>query len=604
MRDTAVVELSIQLFGPPCVALDGEDRGRPRGTKTWALLALLARSEAPVPRSRLAELLFSDAADPLGALRWTASELRRLLGSSDIVGGDPMALDLPAGSEVDVDVVLRGDWADALDLAGVGRPFLQDVQPDAGAAFELWLAGERRRMEAATEAVLHEATSALLARGETARAVEVAERLVALNPYEENFQVSLIRCLVAAGDVTGAQARVDLCTKLLREELGVEPTAALTHAARVPERAVQASPASLRAQLEAGQAAIDAGVVDAGLETLRGVASGALSSGADDLAARAGLALGIALVHSARGTDEEAVSILHRTLDLAEAAGNDPVAAAGRRELGYVEFLRGRYDRADAILTEARPFAEGDDVELAWIDLFAGSCWSDQGKYAQGEEALRSSMARAGRSGEERATIFAATHLGRLLLLRGDTAEAHRLLTDASERARSDGWTAFLPYPEIYLAEVLLAEDRVDEAADLLEHAYALGCQIGDVCWQTLSLRGLGRVSDRRGDDELALEQLTDAPTHCRRMPDAYIWAEVYALEALVAVAARRRHPSAATWVDQLDQMATRHNLRELAVRAQLHRATLGDIDALDVAQLLAAEVDNPLLATALTADA
>ena len=40
------------------------------------------------------------------------------------------------------------------------------------------------------------------------------------------------------------------------------PTIALTSAVQVPERAVQASPASLRAQLEAGQAAIDAGVID------------------------------------------------------------------------------------------------------------------------------------------------------------------------------------------------------------------------------------------------------------------------------------------------------------------------------------------------------
>jgi len=596
------VTLSIQLFGPPTVVLDGEVRGRPRGTKTWALLALLARSEVPMARSRLAELLFSDAADPLGALRWTASELRRLLGASDVVGGDPMSLALPAGSEVDVDVVLRGDWLDALAQPGVGRPFLEDVQPDAGAPFELWLAGERRRMAAATEAVLHEATAALLARGETDRSVQVAERLVELNAYEENFHVLLVRCLVAAGDLAAAQAQVEAGTTLLRDELGVEPTIALTSAVQVPERAVQASPASLRAQLEAGQAAIDAGVIDAGLETLRGVAAGSLASEDDELAAQAGLSLGVGLVHAARGTDEEAIAILHRTLDLAEVAGNDTVGAAGRRELGYVEFLRGRYDRADTFLAEARDYASGDDAQLSWIELFVGSCLSDQGRYTRGEAALRSSLERAGRAGDRRGVIFANTHLGRLLLLRGEIDEAEDLLADAVTGARGDGWTSFISYPETYAAEVLLSQDRVDEADELLEHAYALGCQIGDVCWQTLALRGLGLVADRRGEAELALERLADAPTHCRRLPDAYIWAEAYALEALAGVAVARHDERAATWVAQLDNLATRHNLRDLAVRAQLHRAALGDDGALDVAQLMAAEVDSPVLLDAIAA--
>ena len=196
---------------------------------------------------------------------------------------------------------------------------------------------------------------------------------------------------------------------------------------------MEASPASLRAQLEAGQAAINAGVLDADLETLRGVAAGALSAGDDQLAAEASLALGVALVHAASGNDEEAVSILHRTLDLADTIGNNSVAAAGRRELGYVEFLRGRYERAEASL------AEGDDAaELAWIDLFAGSCWSDQGKYARGEAALRSSLQRAERAGDPRAAIFASTHLGLLLLLRGETAEADELLREAIEAARAE----------------------------------------------------------------------------------------------------------------------------------------------------------------------
>ena len=49
----------------------------PRGRKAWALLGYLLLAERPPSRRHLAELLFADADDPLGALRWTLAELRR-----------------------------------------------------------------------------------------------------------------------------------------------------------------------------------------------------------------------------------------------------------------------------------------------------------------------------------------------------------------------------------------------------------------------------------------------------------------------------------------------------------------------------------------------
>ena len=52
----------------------------PRGHKAWGLLAYLLRSRVPPSRERLATLLFPEADDPLGALRWTLSEVRRRLG--------------------------------------------------------------------------------------------------------------------------------------------------------------------------------------------------------------------------------------------------------------------------------------------------------------------------------------------------------------------------------------------------------------------------------------------------------------------------------------------------------------------------------------------
>ena len=50
--------------------------------------------------------------------------------------------------------------------------------------------------------------------------------------------------------------------------------------------------------------------------------------------------------------------------------------------------------------------------------------------------------------------------------------------------------------------------------------------------------------------------------------------------------------------VDALASLAARTDMRELVVRAQLHRGRLGDPSALATARLLATGIDNPALAS------
>ena len=72
--------LAIRLLGLPEIERDGVVVTPPRGHKSWAVLAYLVLAEQPVARMRLASLIFGDAADPLGALRWSLTQLRRALG--------------------------------------------------------------------------------------------------------------------------------------------------------------------------------------------------------------------------------------------------------------------------------------------------------------------------------------------------------------------------------------------------------------------------------------------------------------------------------------------------------------------------------------------
>lgn len=584
------MSLIIQLLGRPEILRDGSPVARPRGHKTWAVLAYLVRAGARPTREAVAGMLFPEADDPLGALRWTLSEIRRTLGSPDSARGDPIDLALPTGTTVDVDVLIHGNWQDALHLPGLGHRLLEGVNPTAGAAFEFWLENQQRHMAAAAQGVLHEAALATLAHGDTVAALELASRLVELNPFDENAQVLYVRCLTRAGDIDRARRQVEACTKLFRRELGVEPTGALREAAEArPPTARPSGRVEVLVQLEAGEAAVAAGAVNAGLDNLHQAVVDAEACDAPDLLARGLVALGAALVHAARGSDEEGAAFLHRATEVATRTGDDPVAATAHRELGYVEFLRGGYARAEGWLSRAEARAGPQSEELAWVLAVRGAARTDTGDYPAARELLTEASERARAAGASRAEAWARSFLGRWHFLRGETVEARIELGRAIDFARGTGWNSFLPWPEAWLAEVDLDTGTVEASIQAFDRAFAMGCQLGDPCWESLAARGLGRAAAAAGDLRQAIELLDDAPRRCRRLPDSYRWIEVYGLaaHAEVAVGAGLKHAGAV--VSEFETLASRFGMRELMAIAATLRAGMGESGALDTAAVIAA---------------
>ena len=306
--------LTIRLLGRPALARDGRPAAPPRGSKSWGVLAYLLLAERPPSRRELAGLLFADADDPLGALRWSLAELRRALGAPGTLRGDPPVLDLPPDPEVDV---LREP---------LGGELLDGLSFDASPGFDSWLLVERRRLAGAAEALLHERALSELAAGRAAEALRLASEVVALNPLEESNHELLVRSLALSGDRAAALAQADRCAELFRRELGVAPSPAVRRAAyEEPERASAGPLAGGRAaaigQLEAGEAAAAAGAVDSALERLRRASSEAARCGDEALRARALVSLGTTLVHAVRGRDEEGAAVLHHAIAVAERAG-------------------------------------------------------------------------------------------------------------------------------------------------------------------------------------------------------------------------------------------------------------------------------------------
>lgn len=591
--------LSIYLLGPPRMERGGSALDAPRGHKAWGLLVYLVRARVPPSRERLAALLFPEADDPLGTLRWTLSVLRHQLGEHGELGGDPLRLTLPPGTFVDVDVLSRGSWMEAVALPGLGHELLDGLVFRSSPGFEMWLENERRHVAGTTSAVLHQAALALLGRGEPAGAAHHASELVRFNPYEENAHVLLVRCLCAAGDFEAAARHVEACTELFRRELGIEPTPALRTAATVSAVRVEAhvsGRAAVLAQVEAGEAALAAGAVEAGVHHMRGAVAAARNVDERELLARALVALGGALVHSARGTDEEGAAALHEGTTLAEQVGRYDVAAMGWREISWVQFLRAHYERAEESLTRTAKLAAGSDEELAWAELIRGACRHDVGDYAAAGELLRSALARARRLASGQPLAQALTLLGRFHLLRGEIEDALHLLDQALEEVEARGMTAFVPWPESFRGELDLVLGDLDSAEARFEHAFALGCQVGDPCWESIALRGLGLAAAARGDVSRALDLLVEAPKLCRRLPDTYLWIEAYGLDALCAVAVEHQAAATVRWIDELEAIAARRGIRELLLRATVYRVRLGEPGALDAARSLAAQIDNPAI--------
>ena len=594
------MSLAIHLLGKPRLERGGEPAAGPRGNKAWGLAAYLILSRVRTPsREHLAAMLFAGADDPLGSLRWNFAELRRTLGRETVPRGST-ELALRPGTFVDVDALIRGSPQEAVAIPGLGRELLEGMEFDNAPAFETWLLGERRRLLGAGEAALHEASLDRLAAGEAVAAVGLASRLVELNPFDENFQELLVRSYAEAGDREAAKRQVSACVALFRAEYGRDPGAGVyraavaTRPAPVPAAGAAGKQAA-RARLKAGRSAINAGSFDQGVRSLARAAAEAKACGAHELEAQSWLALGTALVHSARGRDEEAADALLRATSLAEDLGLGELAAAGHRELAYVDILQARYARCALRLERAGALADSDE-EQAGVEAMLGLAAADTGAHERALAHLRRSVELADRAGSRQQAAFSLSFVGRSHFLREELDDARTALERSLALARDASWVAFEPWPESWLAEVDLAAGELPAGRERFEHAWALASELGDPCWEGAAGQGLGRLACREGRVPTGLRLLEEARRRARSFPDAYIWVEAYALAQLAGAAVVTGNRRARAWVEDLTSLAARTGMHEFAVRAYLLRADLGDPSALDSAAILVAEIENPAL--------
>src|SRR5262249_8317292 len=159
------------------------------------------------------------------------------------------------------------------------------------------------------------------------------------------------------------------------------------------------------------------------------------------------------LVHALGGRDEEGLAALYEADQIATASELPEQVARARAGLGYVDFLRGRYDRAERWLADALRHAGGSPAVTVPAMMYLGSVESDRAAYRRAADLLGQAAQRAEETGQLRARAYGLSMLGRISLLRGDLDGAASRLDASIALAERDHWLAFLPWPQALRGE-------------------------------------------------------------------------------------------------------------------------------------------------------
>lgn len=235
-------DLKLLLLGKPELLINHTPVSDLPTNKTLALLCYLAVAGQAQERRSLARLLWSEEKpeDAQNSLRVALSHLNQRLpgcleSSRDVVG-------LHSEQAIWLDVA---HFAEATRTLGTALPdlaalrtaaalyrgdFLEGLFVDGASAFEEWLLAEREHWRQTLLATLRQLAELLVAQRDYTEAAATLERLLLLEPWDEEAHRLLMTVYSRTGDFNRALLQYEVCRSALQNELDVEPmseTAAL-----------------------------------------------------------------------------------------------------------------------------------------------------------------------------------------------------------------------------------------------------------------------------------------------------------------------------------------------------------------------------------------
>ena len=194
--------------------------------RTRAALLVYLAVERRVSRESLTAVFWpeSDAENARHALRQSLYHLRKTLGSDWI---DSRAHELVVSDVVRTDA---GDFAQALERGDTESavhlyrgPFLDGVHLADLQAWESWVDGRRAQYARSFRKACRVLLEAKLAAGDSAGAIEIAERWAARDPSDDEAQHRFIETLGAAGERAEAIRQYETYARMLEPD-GLEPS--------------------------------------------------------------------------------------------------------------------------------------------------------------------------------------------------------------------------------------------------------------------------------------------------------------------------------------------------------------------------------------------
>jgi len=256
--------LLLKTFGGLSVDVDGTPgTGAGQQRKTLALLALLAAAgRRGVSRDKLAAFLWpeSDTEHARSLLKQACYALRRDLHAPELfLGATELRLN-PAVITSDIQAfehAVEGGDPERAAVVYAGR-FLDGFYLGAAGEFERWMEDERSRLEQRAIGALEWLATQAASADDVKAALKWWRRLTELDPFSAQAALGLMRTLDDAGERAEAVQHGRWYGAYVRQELGVEPAAAvlaliqeLHHqtgegARRSPARAVAVEPPSVK----------------------------------------------------------------------------------------------------------------------------------------------------------------------------------------------------------------------------------------------------------------------------------------------------------------------------------------------------------------------
>lgn len=235
--------LELHLLGAPLILQSGQPLDVPSRTAE-ALLIYVALQPRPVAREYLAELLWSERTQDQAQanLRSILSSLRKAVGKCLVITRQHVAFDPAQAAPLDVlqfetamqtlqpllQSTLTPETSARLGetLALYRGDFLEGFYLREGRGFEEWATLLRERLRRAAHAGFRALARHALENGHFAAGLQHAEKLVAIDPYDEEARRLIMELFVRGGQRNAALRQYETLRQLLAAELGVEPAPA------------------------------------------------------------------------------------------------------------------------------------------------------------------------------------------------------------------------------------------------------------------------------------------------------------------------------------------------------------------------------------------